>query len=325
MDRVTNKTNKQMKKINILSKLLLILSSIIIITSCDKSDDWKPGPQVSADNPGVFFSSTTPRIIEVGASSTGELKKDYFTITMGRDEFKASAALSVPIIIKNAPTNMSVDETVKFEAGATTAQLKIKISSFEFSTPYTISLEIDENYSNPYKSYGQGETGGSTKVDALIEVVSLLGEATFTPTDFSKAPATTFYPFVHKIYDNMDGTYTIKNFLYNNAGHNLDFELDESGNIKVAEDLGYHEKGTGSSARWNFYSGPSSSSSNYIPCYVPTEDPKELIRYIYFYTDPGYSYYNFNLDLEKKTGKMTGYARYELTSSGRVTFIISWN
>ncbi len=313
-----------MKKINIISRYILVALSIILYYSCDSSDDWQPGPQVSADNPGVYFIGDTPKIIEVSADSKGVLMKDYFTITMGRDEFKATNALTVPIKIRNVESNIAVDETIQFDAGASTAQLKVKISSFEFSTPYNFSIEVDELYANPYKDYSNEKQGGSTRIDALVEVVCLLGEATFTPTDFAKDPATTFYPFVHKIYDNMDGTYTIKNFLYNNAGYNMDFRLNENGHIEVLEDCGYHETGTGSSGRWYFYSAPSSSSSNYIPCYIPTENPAENIRYIYFYTDPGYSYTNFYLDTDKKEGKMTGYSRYELTSSGRVTFNINW-
>lgn len=309
-----------MKKINIFSKCLLILVTIFAINACDNSDDWKTGPQVSDNNPGVFFSSNTPYIIEVSANNAGELYKDYFTIAMERDKQKSTSALSVPITIKNAASNLEVDKTVEFEAGAEFAKLKIKINDFEFSTPYFLSLEVNEEYSNPYNAI----TKGSSKIDARVEVVSLVGEATFTPTNFSSTIRTTFLPFEHKIYDNMDGTYTIKNFLYNNAGHNITFELDENGYIKVLEDIGYHEEGSGSSGRWYFYSGPSSSSGNRIPCFIPYEGEADNIRYIYFYTDPGYSNFNFWLDLDKKEGKMTGYARYVKSSSGRVTFDISW-
>lgn len=310
-----------MNKLKVFSKCLIILSVIFAINACDNSDDWKPGPEILDDNPGVFFSKETPMTIEVGASSSGELHSDFFTVALGRDETKSASAISVPIILRNVGSNMEVDKVVEFEAGSTTAELRIKITEFEFSVPYQLSLEIDERYSNPYSSI----LNGSSKIEAVVEVVSLVGEATFTPTNFSSNIVTTFLPFKHKIYDNMDGTYTIKNFLYNNAGHDVTFELDENGYIEVMKDIGYHEEGTGSSGRWYFYSGPSSSSSNYIPCFIPSEDPIDHIRYIYFYTAPGYSNFNFWLDLDKKEGKMTGYARYQLSSSGRVTFDITWN
>lgn len=311
-----------MNKIYNIKTLLLAMFTMIAVTSCDDSDNWAAGPQPAPNNPGVYFDGKNPAVIEVEANSQGVLTKDYFTIKLGRDELKSSSALQVPITIHHADPNLTISKTVDFEAGSSTALLKITIGEFEFSTQYNLSIEIDANFANPYKSYEDMANGGSTRLDSKIEVVSVLATATFTMADNSGSRKPEFYPFEHNIYDNQDGTYSIKNFLFNNAGYDFDFTIDEDNSIRPLEDCGYHSTGDD---RWYFYSENSSSSSYRIPCYIPGENPEDYITYIYFYTaDNSSSYTDFWLDLSTKTGRMMGYSRYSESSSGRIAFNISW-
>ena len=311
-----------MRKIYNIKTLLVAMFTLIAVTSCDDSDKWEAGPQPAPNNPGVYFDGKAPAVIEVEANSEGVLTKDYFTIMLGRDETKATSALQVPITIHHADPNITVSKTVDFGVGETTALLKITIGEFEFSTQYALSIEIDANFANPYMSYENIPNGGSTRLDAKVEVVSVLGAATFTMADNSGSNKPAFYPFVHNIYDNQDGTYSIKNFLFNNAGYDFDFTIDDDNSIRPLEDCGYHSTDDN---RWYFYSENSSSSSYRIPCYIPGENPDDYIRYIYFYTaDNPSSHTDFWLDLSTKTGRMMGYSRYSESSSGRIAFNISW-
>lgn len=311
-----------MKNIYRVTACLIVMSTMVMVISCGDNDDWKAGPQPAANNPGVYFDRNIPRIIEMEANQQGVLKNEFVSIQMGRDESKASSALQVPIKIRYADSNLTIAETVTFEAGSSTSTLKIGIGEFEFSKQYTFSVEIDENYSNPYKAYGEGVSGGSTRFDAKIEVVSVLGTATFTPTDYSGSNVPQFIPFEHIIYDNLDGSYTIKNFLYNNAGYNFSFSIDEENNIRPLTSNGYHAE---DEDRWYFYSENSDASSARIPCYIPGANPDDYVTYIYFYTaENSSSYTAFWMDLSTKTGRMMGYSRYAVSSSGRIAFNITW-
>ena len=310
-----------MNKINKITAFLIVMLTFIAGTSCEDSDNWKAGPKVSSNNPGVYFDSNTPRVIEVEANQQGVLLKEYFTIKLGRDESKASSALQVPITIHFAEPNLTVSKTVDFEAGSSTALLKISIGEFDFGTQYNLSIEIDEDFANPYKSYAGVEKGGSSRLDAKIEIVSVVGVATFTMADNSGTNIPKFIPFEHNMYDNQDGTYTIKNFLYNNAGYNFDFSIDEKNNIKPLITCGYHSTGD---SRWYFYTDNADATANQIPCYIPGTNPDDFVTYIYFYTSENTSSYTaFWLDLSSKTGRMMGYSRYSVSSSGRIAFNIT--
>jgi len=311
-----------MKNISKVTRYLLVILSITAIVSCSESDDWEAGPRINPNNPGVYFDKNTPRVIEVEADQKGNLRKEFISILMGRDESKAGSTLQVPIKVRYADSNLSITETVTFEAGSSTSILKIKINEVEFSKQYIFSLEIDENYTNPYRVYSKEENGGSSRLDAAIEVVCLLATATFTPCDYSGSTVPQFAPFEHDIYDNMDGSYTIKNFLFNNAGHDFSFTIDEEKNIRPLQSNGYHSTGEN---RWYFYSENTDSSSARIVCYLSGANPDDYIRYIYFYTAENPSSHTaFWMDLSTKTGRMMGYSRYNISSSGRIAFNISW-
>ncbi len=303
--------------------LMAVASLMFVVTACTEKDDWTPGPQPEANNPGVYFDRNTPGLAEMDVDANLNLIQNYLVITLGRDPFKAGQALTVPINVHFSAPNLTVPDVVTFGAGEESAELRVTIGDYELSTPYGLSLEVDNKFANPYLSYAGTTEGGPSKVDLKIQVVAALGTATFTPGEYSK-DGPEFTPFTHKIYINGDGSYTIKNFLYNNDGYDFNFKLDADNNIIPNPEGGYFEEGEGSAARWYFYSAPSSSSSNYIPCYIPSLNPADNIRYIYFYLDTEYRYTGFWLDIPARKGQMVGYSRYSVSSSGRITFDIEW-
>ena len=190
-----------MNKIYNIKTLLLAMFTIIAVTSCDDSDNWEAGPQPAPNNPGVYFSGKIPGVIEIEANSQGNLIKDHFTIELGRDKLKSNSALEVPVIIHYVHPNLTVSDKVVFEAGASTAQLKVVLDDFEFATEYDLSIEIDEKFANPYLSYENMENGGSSRLDTKVQVLSLLGVATFKATPNSGSIKPDFYFFYQKYLD----------------------------------------------------------------------------------------------------------------------------
>ncbi len=308
-----------------MNKLIAFLMSallVIVSVSCSDDDEWEAGPQPAANNAGVYFDKSNPRIYQVETDKDHNLIQDYFSIVLGRDEAKSSSALQVPVIVRVADSNMTVPQTVNFAAGSSEAELKVSVKDFDFGKFYNLSLEIDENYAHPYQHSEDDENGGSSRIDAKMEVVCLYATATFTPKDYSGSPKPEFVPFQQKIYDNLDGTYSIGDFLMNGVGRKMTFSLDEDNNILPAINNGYHDL---SKNYWYFYSANASSSSNRIPCYIPGNNPDDYITYIYFYTvESTSSYQAFWLDLDAQKGRMMGYSRYSVSESGRIAFDISW-
>lgn len=310
-------------------KYLFAIAAIITFMSCDNDAAWEPGPQVSPDNPGVFFMSDIPNNIPVGVTQAGELRDDHIKIKLGRDEFKATNELVVPITVRYHAPNLRAEESVKFEAGKTTAELIIHIDKpVDEKTVFPISLAIDENYGNPYKIFGESEARGGTRIDLSINMISLLGIATFTlePTSGSTPP--NFLSWEQEIYDNHDGTYTIPNFLYNNREPELDFtfSINPENNYIIPLNSFWHVPGSGSSARWYFYTGEDDTDEFRVEGFIPPAPGyDDNIRYVYFYTSDSTSYFGFWIDIDKKEGQMNGYARYQHASSGRFAIKFTWD
>ncbi len=297
---------------------------MLAVTACSEKDEWAPGQKPDANSPGVYFDRNTPGVAEMDVDAQMNLIQDYLVITLGRDPLKSGQALTVPIKKILAAPNLTVPDAVTFAAGEETAEMQVRISNFEIGNPYQLALEIDEKFTNPYLSYAGGTNGGSTRLDLKVVVVAALGKVTFTPGDYSGGKPD-FVPFKQKIYISGPNQYTIRNFLFNNAGYDFVFTVDNDNNIIPDPGSGYFEAGSGANARWYFYSAPADVSANRIPCYIPGADPAQYITYIYFYLDPTYKYFGFYLDKDNKTGKMWGYARFSAgLSSGRMSFTLSW-
>ena len=303
-----------MNKIYKIPAFLIIGLLIIIATSCDDKNSWSPGPQMSSDNPSVYFDKSNPTSFQIEVDGDNKLTQDYVIITLGRDKAKSGSAFQVPITVLSADANLSIPQTVEFAAGSSTAELKIKMTEYD-GKPSNFSIEVNEDkYFNQY-SDGYYQYSGQIKVLVILT-------ATFTPTDYSGSTKPEFIPFEQTIYDNQDGTYTIENFLSNNAGYNFTFSVDAENNIIPATTDGYHEVAEN---RWYFYSANSDASANRIPCYIPGNNSKDYITYIYFYTKENTSSYQaFSFNKTSKSGRMMGYARFSVSSSGRIAFNISW-
>ncbi len=315
---------------NILKAIIFttMMFAVLLATSCDSSETWEPGPVPLSDNPGVFFDQDIPALINAQAED-GVLIENFVDFKVGRDDFKAGSALSVPLIHRSVSPMLKVPATVEFAAGDVFTTLRVEFESgYEVSTPYGLILEIHPDFQDPYKVYAEGENAGTPLLNSAIQVISpiFLGNVTFEAKDFEKATDVVFHPFETELWDNFDGTYTFKNFLMNNQGHDFTFEL-EGINIEPVSYPMEHAN------RWYFYTGEEGqavdNADHRITCHIPSDHaPDHYIRYLYFYDSRSTAdYQNFWLDLEKGEGKMTNYSRWSTsaTSSGRFTFHLSWN
>ena len=299
--------------------LFLLLSCGAASVSCSDSDPWAPGLQPAANNQGVYFNKSNPRLAEASQETGSD--QAVFTLLLGRDASKAGSAIEVPITVLYASTHLSIPKSITLESGSSSAELIIGVKEFEPGVKYEYSLEIDVNYADPYKLYDAGTSAaGSARFDGFVSVKPapvLLATAKFTPT-----AGPSFVPFDQELWDNLDGSYSFKNFLCNNAGYSFDFTIDNAKNIRPLISSGYHDV---SQNRWYFSSTNNSSSSYYLPCYIPGA-PSDYVTYLYFYTaENTTSSQAFWIDLASKTGKMVGYSRYAIYSQGTITFDVLWN
>jgi hypothetical protein len=134
-----------MNKVKILFTFLLLGAMFF---SCSNSDDWKPASQLGADNPGAYFDfNITSEAVMV------EPYDSYFTLTLVRAENKKSAAFQLPITVVQANSNFSIPTSVTFAAGATTAELKINITSaLVLGDCSSFAISFDDKFFDPWKA-----------------------------------------------------------------------------------------------------------------------------------------------------------------------------
>jgi hypothetical protein len=149
--------NKYMNKIKILFSFLLLGAMFF---SCNNSDNWSPASQLGPDNPGAYFDfGVTPEGVTV------EPDESSFTLTLARAQNKSSAAFQLPITVVQANSNLSIPSSVTFAAGATTAELKIDITTaLVLGDCLSFALGFDEKLFDPWKANASNRFNGSVCV-----------------------------------------------------------------------------------------------------------------------------------------------------------------
>lgn len=159
-----------MKKITV---YVIIGFLSVMLAACSNSDKWSPGPSVSEDNPGVYFSNDNMKTASIEAVG-GNLTQGYFDVKLGRDASDLTSDLEVPMKVNYADKKIFwMPDTVYFEPGAEFAELRIEVLDFEINVEYKYSIEIEGKYGDTYKSLGDGEVGGSTVFEGSLVVYTL--------------------------------------------------------------------------------------------------------------------------------------------------------
>lgn len=300
------------------SLYMLVGMLLFIFTGCNDSDDYNVGSQTDPNSPGVYFVKMDKPSISKEADESEQLK-------LSLERVQADKSIRVPIKVVYAPVGLVVPAEVAFEANQTQADLVLDYTDeFKQNEEHAFKLEIDQAYARPYDETIEGTSmfqGKLTVFGAWDDY--LTARVKFVNKSSGETPV--FGDFEQKILKR-GSQYRIDNFMLNNEGYTFDFSLDPNKQILPLDYVGYHDT---AALRWYFYKGPSSSSSNRIPCYLPATDgtPKgDYITYAYFYTvGSSDSRYAFEFDEYTKTAKMAGYARYSESSSGAFLLEFSWD
>lgn len=130
-----------------LNKIYLLgLVAVTMLASCsDDNDDYTPGKP--AGEYTVSFANAQNLALDMNATE--------FTVDLVRADSTSLAELTVPIKVVSAPEFVTVPASVTFPQGSTEVSLVVKIGEgMETFTDYTLSLAIDEQYTNPYADSG---------------------------------------------------------------------------------------------------------------------------------------------------------------------------
>jgi hypothetical protein len=128
-------------KINKLFLMAGLAVMSLMATSCSSDDDnYTPGKEAGAND--VTFAD--------GSNITLEFTATSFDIVLKRSN--TTSALEVPLKVVKKPDFLTVPATASFAAGAETAVVTCTVGSdMEAFVNYEVAIDIDEEYTNPYK------------------------------------------------------------------------------------------------------------------------------------------------------------------------------
>ncbi len=108
-------------------------------TSCSEDDTYEAGKPAGKYN--VTFAEYSPVTLASDATS--------FEVTLQRAD--ASEALTVPLTVLSASEGVVVPSSASFAAGEETTTIDVTLpSEMEYNTDYSVSIQIPEEYTNPY-------------------------------------------------------------------------------------------------------------------------------------------------------------------------------
>ena len=192
---------------------MLALLLPVMLTGCSSKDDFEPGPAVAADNMSVYFQvmKTTNYVFTV--DDTPEI---VLTVKRGRTNTEAQVPVKVVSELPEGGSNFIVPATVDFAEGEDTSTLTIDCSKLPTKTECSLTVQIPEEYANPYAA-GVSEMTLRAMVSGGWELWAEDVEFTFTST---------FNPVKSNIYA-IEGSnrFKIENFL--NSGLDLQFEVQD--------------------------------------------------------------------------------------------------
>lgn len=138
---------------------MLLAVAFALVACNDKADsDYTPASPTPATSMQVYFDASNENgIIVASGQKTAE-------VTVSR--VKDTEAAVVPIIIKQAAAELSIPDTVKFEAGSKTATLTISIANITKDKAYDFSLAIPEEYVDHYTKLNGSEVYNSYVLQA---------------------------------------------------------------------------------------------------------------------------------------------------------------
>lgn len=123
--------------------MLIAFAASLSMTACESEDDFQCGPEDSETKAGAYFEALTDNI---------ELEPTEATVaSIYVSRLNTKGALSLPIrVAKNQDDVFSVPATVEFADGEKMAEVSVSFDKAEVGNPYTLTVEIPEDYVSLY-------------------------------------------------------------------------------------------------------------------------------------------------------------------------------
>ena len=185
--------------------LMPVVTLALAFAACDDTNEsgFVPAEPVSADNMAVYFDNINA---EENVVVPGE--GNSITITVSR--LNTEAAASVPLVVNDAASVLTIPTSVEFAAGQATATFDITYGNLEPNVKYAFDLAVAEGYYNPYK-----KTEGGYRLSSFIMQASWDPYKTVKYNLTYKGKSQTFEATVERL--GSMNRYRIPNFLGTDA------------------------------------------------------------------------------------------------------------
>lgn len=122
-----------------------MMVGILLLTGCDDSDTWTPGPETEVAYQ-VYFTNGNPEAEDLDPNETNS-----YTLTLTREN--TAEALALPLVASGDVELFEVPSTVEFAAGEKDAAITVVFKGSETGGNYLCSVGIAAGgYNNPYTS-----------------------------------------------------------------------------------------------------------------------------------------------------------------------------
>lgn len=126
--------------------MFIALTAGFSFAACESDDDFQAGAQDVATKAGAYFEELSSNI-ELEPTEATEAS---FTVS----RLNTQGALSLPIkVVKNQDDVFEVPASVNFADGEATAVVTVQFAKAEVGNPYTLTVEVPEDYLSLYKEY----------------------------------------------------------------------------------------------------------------------------------------------------------------------------
>lgn len=142
--------------------MMPVVALALAFGACDDCNEsgFVPAEPIPADNMAVYFANTNPEEFLI-------LAGEEYTPTIEVSRLNCEKAAVVPIKVISLNAALSVPTQVEFEAGQKSAQFELTVDNLEPNIQYEFDLQIDEAYTNPYKS-----TPGAARYTGFVSKTS---------------------------------------------------------------------------------------------------------------------------------------------------------
>lgn len=128
---------------NFTKYMLIAFAACLTMTACESEDDFQCGPEDSETKAGAYFEVLSDNLELEPTEAT------VASIYVSRHNTKGT--LSLPInVVENQDNVFSVPATVEFADGEKMAEISISFDKAEIGNPYTLTLDIPQDYISYY-------------------------------------------------------------------------------------------------------------------------------------------------------------------------------